>query len=808
MPKGGLSHHIRLRDTSDTNDVGLVLHKQPDDTFAYSWNLAPALAPDVEQKDVNYGEFRSELQLTWSQSDWSGGALQFYYDPKNPKRYGIAKDTWPMTRNELSVGTSMREITFGVKNGGAETGSSSQAVGTGVIVSVQGSNLHTGHRVIRGADWSQNDVITFTIDMTDQPAARWQSQNVTARVRVSDTGVTPGNFRINIVESGGASTPTTNGANITTNTSNGSYKTATVNLATIQSDTTAISLQIERTDAGSDAAFLIDGVQFFPGGTSGDAATPNTFHLPMMEFGTDILLAFSRRAVWKFNGDEDYWMLQKAFAADITGAAIFNDQLYIGQGESTAYEYSDATDPTTYTTSNLASTAKNANRFIVTQNVNGNYVLAKTLNDDELFLATDPTNTGAWGSGLDVGKDDYDITNVHQIGDTVAVGKEDGFYQYLSLEGNRLTNIFPDAVRMPSVDNFSRGVNHMGQFYSIVGENGFIRWTGSRWEALGHLIFSPGFSEIGSRVRAFGTDGTRLYLLVEEPVAVSLTKSCWVLALREFLDGTWEVHTLIKLVCTDGTGDMIVSKATESLNTYLYISGSIGTGLSATDEEQFSWRMRLPNQTDNPRHTQSADHPLITGEFITSWMDWNRPNVLKAFNRFTLLTEDLSTSPNVRVSYEVDNDTSFTDINSSDSTFNTSPAETINFNSGVTGRRIRLRFIFANLVNTTAVIKGFFLEASWHPGRLKRWLVTCNLEDGQRGLLGGESLLPAQLILSRLKNLEAEVSPLAFSDIDGTDNNVHITNMGERMLAIATSEAGQGGARYKRVVDLELTEAF
>ena len=46
MPKAGLSHRIRLRDTSDANHVGLVLHKRDDGAFAYGWDLAPALAPD------------------------------------------------------------------------------------------------------------------------------------------------------------------------------------------------------------------------------------------------------------------------------------------------------------------------------------------------------------------------------------------------------------------------------------------------------------------------------------------------------------------------------------------------------------------------------------------------------------------------------------------------------------------------------------------------------------------------------------------------------------------------------------------
>ena len=190
-------------------------------------------------------------------------------------------------------------------------------------------------------------------------------------------------------------------------------------------------------------------------------------------------------------------------------------------------------------------------------------------------------------------------------------------------------------------------------------------------------------------------------------------------------------------------------------------------------------------------------------------MDWNRPNVLKAFNRLTVLSENLSAGVKWTVQYEIDDDVSFTLINTSSSVFDVSPSETISFNTGVTGRRIRLKLTGQATASSTPILKGFFLEASWRPGRLKRWQVTCDLEDGQLNLMGVPTALTAQVTLASLKTLEAETSPLKFDDIDGTANNVHITNMGERMIVPVLVEAGQGGkARYKRVIDLELTEAF
>jgi len=121
MPRAGLAQRIRLRGTSDGNDVGLNLHRNEDGSFAYSWTLAPPLAPDVEDKDVNYGQFSPDQELTWAQSDWSGGAFKFYSTKEIPNGYAFVDRVWALTPNELSRAMKMEQVTFGVKYGGFQS---------------------------------------------------------------------------------------------------------------------------------------------------------------------------------------------------------------------------------------------------------------------------------------------------------------------------------------------------------------------------------------------------------------------------------------------------------------------------------------------------------------------------------------------------------------------------------------------------------------------------------------------------------------------------------------------------------------
>lgn len=786
MPRSTRSNHIVLHDVDENLKTGLMPLVGEDGKMMYEWVLAPALAPDVSEEDVSYGQFRPEQEMTWNMNDWSGGANKFYYNRQSPNRYAIADKVWALTPNEVSLGPHPVPITFAIRNGAAQLGNTNGWAASGITITAVTTAPHTGTYHFQGTSWSTNDYAQATVQQSEQPVGRWVGQAVTAvaMVRGDESG---GTMRMQIVESGGSSTPTTSGSTVAISTS---YQQISATV-TLQADSTGIVLRIQMSaDGGSNRTIYFDSCQILPG-----SAIPNASNCQMKYMNGD-LYAVTDRAVWKMDETNDYWSLQKVHGAAITGFEVYDDRLYIGQGESTAYQYSDAQDATTWTAAGGSGDLGKANRFAKSLNVNGNWALAKSLNDDEIYLATDPTGSAVWGTAIEVGKDDHDILQLYQLAGTLGVGKEDGFYQYLTLVGNRFINIYPDAEAMVDSDNFSRGIFYQGMFYTSLGEIGLVRFNGSGWQDISYLLQSPGFSDFGNRARAFGTDGSWLYVLVEDLNADSISKQSWLYALKEFSDGSWATHQVTSLVLSDAL-DMTMFKSSGGTNRHLYINGDINDVAAAH-------RIPLPNRTDTPRHATNASMAL-QGTLITPFWDGNRPQVQKSFDKLTVLSENLTSNRTITASYMLDNETSFTNINSASSEYNSNPSNTVGFNDGVTGRRIRLKFTFAtNDATDSPVMKGFGLHFAWRPERLRRWTIVAAVEDNIRQLQGVPHALPAKTQLQQLKVLQESTSPIVLQDIDGTKFRTHIIEMSETQVQ-ARVTAG-AGVHLSRAVSIALIE--
>ena len=795
MPKSGQSEYVVLQDKDAGRKTGVKLITAEDGSLGYSWEFAPAVAPDVEQKDVSYGAFTPDQELVWSQNNWSDGGLKFYYESSFPNKYAIADKVWAMTPHELALGPQPLPITFGMKNGGAEMGDTTDWTPSGVTLTAATTAPYSGiyHFTMTGT--STNDYIGATaIAGTDAvDAIRWRSKfmYVTAKVRGSEAG---GAMRVQIIEAGGSSTPTTNGTAATLTTS---YQLISSGV-TIQSDTTSIVIRIEcSADGGSDRTVYVDEIQAMIAASSTEGM--NTEGLRMVAMGGNVFAA-TNRALFQFDETKDYWELVYAAAADITGIEVFDNRIFLGLGESTAYVYSDAGDAKTWTAA--SGSGNKANYFAKTLNVNGNWAMAKTLNDDDVHLTADPTGTPTYGTAIEVGKDDRAVTNIYNLEGSLAIGKEDGLYRYSYHYGNRFYNVYEGAGAAVDPNNFSRGLNWNGWFYTVFNEVGMMRYNGQTWQDISPYVQSPGFSEMGSRVRAFATDGKSLFVLVEDLAAASITKNMWVFALQERIDGSWTSHQVAKFTMSDAT-DMFVFKPSGASNQFLFINGEYLT------TEPASYRLRLPNKTETPRLAETAALAL-SGTFVTSYWDGNRPQINKAFNKITLVTENLSSARKITIAYQVDNETStWTDIHSDTpgtSSVTLSPTATIGFNEGVVGRRIRLRFTFETDSSTASpILKGFALHTSWRPPRLRRWRIVGAIEDDTRNLQGVRYAMTAEAMLTNLRSLAEGVSPILIEDLDAQSHRCHIVNMAEMQHRVRSSTGGQ--PRYSRSIALDLVEA-
>ena len=791
MAKGSKSEFVVLKDSSSGRSTGLKLLRDDQGQLMYSWDLAPALAPEASSADVNYGQFSPDQELVWNQHDWSAGGLKFYYDQQNPARYGIAEGTFALTPNEVALSYQPKTVTFGVRNGGGQLGATTNWATSGVTLAIDTTAPHSGDNHFTGTAWSTNDYCAINCVQSEQPAARLVSQPVTAvaHFKSTDSG---GTMKLQIVESGGSSTPTTTGDNVTISTS---YQTVS-STVTLQSDSTQVQIRlVMNASGGSDRTIYFDSVQLLVG-----SAIPNVSNCVMGFIGTD-LYAVTDRSVWKFDDTSDYWCLQKCHAAVITGAQIFDNSLFIGQGESTAYSYSDADDLTSWTAA--TGSGNKANRFSKTLNQNGNWALVKSLNDDDIHLSTSPTGAAIWSEAIECGKDDHKINTLHQLLDGLAVGKEDGLYQYVINTGSstffsdgQFKNVFPGAEAMVSTDNFSRGLVYNGMFYTVLGETAFVRYDGRNFQDISAIIQSPAFSEFGSRVRGLGTDGEWLYALVEDLNEDSVTKQSWLLALKE-IGGEWVVHQVATLVLSDVL-DMVIHKPSGDTNRYMYINGDV-------NDVAFCYRFLLPNRTSTPR--LGTDSEVIkTGYFTTSYYDGGRPGVYKSLNEISIVSEDVSSTEKITVHYQVDNATSWTAVNSTSSEFTGSPSGTILFDTGIIGKRVRLRFTLETATSTTSpVLKGFILKMSWRPERLKRWRLTVGMDDNMRTMLGVSYSMPLKQLKANLDFLQQEVAPIIMDDIDGDQYFCNIVEMAEAQ--VRASSGANLNPVFARAMNLILREA-
>ena len=73
MAKGSKSEFVVLKDANAGRATGLKVLRDDQGQLQYSWDLAPALAPEASSADVNYGQFSPDQELVLNQDDWSSG---------------------------------------------------------------------------------------------------------------------------------------------------------------------------------------------------------------------------------------------------------------------------------------------------------------------------------------------------------------------------------------------------------------------------------------------------------------------------------------------------------------------------------------------------------------------------------------------------------------------------------------------------------------------------------------------------------------------------------------------------------------
>jgi hypothetical protein len=490
---------------------------------------------------------------------------------------------------------------------------------------------------------------------------------------------------------------TNNGSAVTLS---GTYQSVSV----AHTGTGAISaVKLETTNSVGDAVYYVDDITI----TYTPAAAPATV-VALREYAGDLYMA-ADGGVFKFHTTNLDWDPVWVSTTAVTDMEVFEGVLYVARGNASGvaadYDYFDGAD---WVDSSLTGAASKATYFTRVRNT-----LWKANEDNtqvnEVFSSINPKEGGSWSSAYTVGEEDRDITALFSLNDALAVGREDGLWDY-DRAANLFTDVTPEFNFSPDPENFAVGMARFGWLY-VATRRGFIRWDRSIYEDLHDLLCGDHtLSDFSGRVKAIGFDGRVLYLISDTPETdTSSSKKIWLLSMtepvadplhpdREANRSRLVVHTHHELAIGDISAAYVFGD-------YLYIGGPLNSVAR-------TFRMKLPTQ----HHVPARDHtPALptsgTQALTTMYYDYGLPDVPKAFTKFTLEHENLTSDRTVVVQFRTDEDTSWTALgtaNSSSANQTTFNFEDVSGQANRIGRKIQFRFILAT---NSATASPFCLPA-------------------------------------------------------------------------------------------------
>jgi len=278
----------------------------------------------------------------------------------------------------------------------------------------------------------------------------------------------------------------------------------------------------------------------------------------MKEYGGYLVIA-SDKSLYKLSSGALVWLT--TFPAEITDLCVFEDRLFIAQGWSANYWYTDDLGAFMYCTL-TNSTAK----------------YMATVGGDQFWIASDadtvrdsdnPISGGtAFSTAYTVGSADYDITGlVDNPEGTVYVRKENMVY-YLDSEGVDY-ELIPELATESTAYDY-RIYMWKGCLYIPSGVNSLYEYDNGTVTTISPVKYTPGDSVYAQNVLAICGDETYLY------VALNGSLSCVIAGRWENVAGDtdWYWHPLY-IVSTDTFSAMQVSSS--DINKKLYAGADVAT---------------------------------------------------------------------------------------------------------------------------------------------------------------------------------------------------------------------------------------
>ena len=718
-----------------------------------------------------------------------------------------------MFKGELVLGYKEDEVNVLLRNGAFENGGVSEWTGSNVTTAVETTTVRNGSYSLKATVTANSGTVSQAYGGT---VSVLRSKEVTfvAFVR-RESG--SGTITAKITDSAGTTTGTAS-----TSAAGSDWE---VVYATRTIDSGATSLTFTLTASTSGDVFYIDDISVTPTGGV-DWTTPQ-------EFNGNVYAA-AGRVIYKWDDSNEVFNAVYADSThDITDMISFDGALYAGFGTNQVYLRS--TDGTTWAApSTNSGNGRFAEFFERARNASGNYALFKN-RANNVSISTDPSDTANWGSEIAVGDSDRSITSLVSANDILYVGREDGLFSY-DRATQKFRDLQPEANFFPDSNNFKASTGRAGQLFASGGDQSFWQigdgfFDGAKsWTDLSYLFKAAGIRGFGGRVSAVAQDRNNLFVALADDLEgdtgfpytfpfqfagsgkSQAVKLIGVRTQRESPSDSPEqvAHTMTSFNVSEITA-MGKFKGTEAVRTSMFVMGNkVEDDLAAITNDTVlkAFRLRMPIRNENPALNSLSEHKL-TGNFYTSYVNFNFPDVDKSAIKITVTGRNLDSNKKATVFYKVDDatdddTTGWTTFGSSGEC--TSSSTTLTSSIQLNFKRIRFKIVMStNDSSSSPVITGFVFHSAWNPVEYRRWSVQAKLSDKRS--LAMRRVRNKTLRTADLNNLETlRKEPfILYTDLDGSSHYVSMRYRDELIKSRVQSTRNVQLDQTRRLI-LELTE--
>ena len=757
-------------------ELGFILAEDEGGRKAWAEGRIPPLPPRRSSGPLDWTHKDPITDFVYSQSDWSSGAFQPYYDNEDQARYA------------KSDGVDLRwqgVAALGPRRGPIRTG--------GTVLSRIQSNVF-----LANGDWEEGQVVgwaagastTVTINTAVVRTGNYSGQMVVAQGAVAGTILTqsipnPTVYRSRIVtviayvrRASGSDAgvflrlndgvSSTDSATVSADT--WTYVTLT---KTVDAGASALTLTLQTSATTTNAAhtFRMDDCYLIPAGgvqCMGTAIRTST--------DPDEAYAAFGRCITRWSETTYAWEAVYIHGTTaITSLIEFDDDIYAGFGEvdggnNNQYVYGTGT---TWTVSAINATAghqdNHARHWVKARNGFGQWVLwkssASTTSGTErntVAWSSSPTNvSGSWNpsSYFTVGTTDRHITGLYPFRDTFIVTKVDGIWVWDGII-NDFVVVTPEWEHSLDAENGANGQLFHNDLYLSTIRQGFFRYGGNELEDLSPLLMAPRLTDFGGRVTAFTACARELIIGLDQPVADTTTTKTSRLVRLRLVGDRWQIHT------TQEPEIGLIDALTLHRDTRLWAFGrTYDSNLADYIPSLNVWVEPTKVAAPFADATPSIES---TGSFDTSIWHGGVPETSKAFIALTIWCEDLDSNHTIQVSYGRDGRAATDRIlgifNSTERVQTLLFKNVLSPKDNAIGRFIQLRFTFSTTNTVSPKLYAFALHTQLVPSPIRAFTVDAWV-GGKTTLRTGVGHEQAKSdIEATFTELEAQIFPITLLD--------------------------------------------